>query len=310
MITSFLNFKENTTNKIQLGLIVLFSFGCLLPLFLGVTSHVEETPLRGALSSSTYRDSAIAMISLAIPLLMDTIADAINSFFRKEHNESIVQLEKGFVFMNDNERMLYMFGLLILPITALFPQDTINLGLIHVCCSSYQFMVCTGLVFASLNRYDKKFWSTRTTYLCICLMGFGTISQTFVLNLKVDGPDSKGVANIYQASSICYFATALIFYICTARWFFVVILSFCRRQFNIDNKDEERKNIFFPLLFILTILSALSFIIAVWVVYRTITARDSIGIVINTLPYILSLLFVSFVTLRMIKFEVVQGLVS
>lgn len=315
MVKSFLHsFNEGvTTNRIQLGMISVTSFCCLIPLFLETESYIEETSLRKALSSRIYRDSAIAVIALAIPLLMDTIADMFNSFFKKDHNKidgMYIRLNDAFVLLNDNEKIVFLVGLLILPITALLPSHTINLGLIYVCCQNFQFMMVAGIVFSSLCRYDRKVWSASITYLCICLVAVAIISKSFVVNLVSNGPVTKVVADINAIFPYFFYVTCVIFFICTVRWLTGISFSFFRRSSNTDDNNMKRRSNYFPLLFIAFIFSALAILLYLSAEYPFITDFDENGIVVNMMPYLLSLLFVSFATLRMVKFEVIEGLVS
>jgi hypothetical protein len=103
---------------------------CLLPLFLGCTSYIENLPLKHVLTSRYYRDSSIATFSLAILLVIDTLADIMNNFLvEKNKNKKIM------------EKVLYLCGVQVLPLTVLKTKTSINLVLTYVRCNRCQLMV-------------------------------------------------------------------------------------------------------------------------------------------------------------------------
>jgi hypothetical protein len=165
--------QENpTTNVIQVLLAFLGGFFCLIPLYLQPISILEETLLRHSLKSVGYKYSAVATLTLVLPLFLDCLADLIFNFRKGKPNSDKPIVNEG--FLNNIEKLLFLSGIAILPIVSFLPDNTRNLAYIYICCNKCQTVFVAGAVIISLSRYDNKCWTDRETYLAVICISLGS----------------------------------------------------------------------------------------------------------------------------------------
>jgi hypothetical protein len=137
--------KNLSTNVIQVFLCSLFGLFCLLSLSYHSGSGLEDTILRDSLRSIEYRYSAVATIPLAIPFTFDLITDLVlKPKNGRQSNEKTVVVKEG--FLNNMEKMIFLIGIVILPIVAFFPENTVNWAYIYICCNQCQQILTFGAI--------------------------------------------------------------------------------------------------------------------------------------------------------------------
>jgi hypothetical protein len=247
---------------------------------------------------------------------MDTIADMVNKFFMKKDMKEQIMSE---IFLSDIEKVVYLCGVLVLPITTFLTYDSTNAVLIYVCCNRFHLIVVVGVFFASFSRNNREFLSVRSTYFLLVPLLFSTISTVFLLN-SPNKPATKSMAFLVKADSMGYVITGLLYFLFSLRWFAVTYIPRTAIYFCVKVKDRanERANnsagrgdSYIPLLILIaSYLSLVMFSLTRYFLFRTMLDWDDDALLYQNIPSIVSLLFLSFVSLRTVKFERLQGLVN
>ena len=302
---------------------------CLLPIWLQVSSNLESGSLRVSLSSSpAFTYCCASSIALTIPHFLDVLFDLrAMSFDAKsstQNNLSTVGTVK-FTSLNISERILFLLGMVILPTIAFLPPSTDSLGLIYLCFASCQQNFVGATVLMCLCRYDKEYWSERSTSFSVFCFGFGQASSTFVFN-KYAGETSPGVLlfSIYILCYVLQLAPVLVFLVNSSRWLVIV---YCKAhswkgilmcgsnvQRLIDSEAstirDTPKHTFFPMVYTVSIICISLLATAVVFAAPRVEFYTTSDLLLNTVPFILFLISLSILSMRMAKFEVVEALVS
>ena len=285
---------------------------------------MELSPLRWAILSQSNRDLSVASLSLIIPLIMDLVTElAYSSWMRGKDDNVKIRVKQS--LLNGIERSATLFGTAIVPLTALFPAQTHNLAYIHACCERCQLVMIGGTVMISLCRYNSKYWTIPRTYVTLIFLAIGTITLAFTANIS-DTDTSRG-AN-YVISYVAYssiLASAAIFFWCSGLWLYAVIPTISPESFGLPrtSQTEKRQNnnefssresnsadhLIFPALYVIVSMTTISMLIILSALYPWVAGRDERALLMHNLSFLLYIAIVSYVSIRMMKFEVVQGLV-
>ena len=194
----------STTTIIQLLMTSLGGFLCFLPCFLGTPSCVETSTLRASLSSVQYGYSAVTLIVLTIPLMIEMIIDGLlylyQSYFVRNRQQSTYILDTTVIrpytySFNTPEKMLFIIGIIIQPLVAFLPADTTNLGQLYICCNKCQIMLVGGTFASWLCRYDSRHFGV---YSMSMFIGILVIS----MSLQVFGDNMSNCVNMNQVLCI------------------------------------------------------------------------------------------------------------
>ena len=299
---------------------------CFLPLLLGLKSNLEDRPLRESLSSSPeFSYSCIASIALVIPLFIDVLFDILNS---ADQSPSAVKKrimsssrDARYNFLNIMERVLILSGVAVLPMVVFIPAMTSNLALIYVCCCKCQQTWVGGTVALSLRRYNKEYFSNSYTFISLITLGFGLVTGAFVDNIYTIKPVSRFISVLDMVSFIATLIPCLMFICYSCRWFFLVHFGpskwddilFCyskyrpRRQ---SNPIITLEHTIFPMVYTFCGTIVIALLIVLFSISPRIENYDHNSLLLNNLPFLAFVLLVSILSMRMVKFEVVKGLVS
>ena len=300
---------------------------CFLPLFLGIESNLEDRPVRESICSSLeFSYSCIASIALVIPLLIDILFDIRNSFDQsptavKKRLKSRSSGSERFYFLNISERILILLGVAILPTLVFVPKSTSNLALIYVCCCKCQQNWVGGTVAISLRRYDKEYFSNSFAFFSLANFGFGLITSAFVDNIYTIKPVPQ---SIYLLDMIAYVSCLLpcLLFICNSfRWILLVhcgaskwdnVLFFYTKFRPTRNPDESSApdHTFFPMVYTFCGTVVILLLVVLVSISPRIEDYTKSNLLLNNIPFLVFVLLVSILSMRMVKFEVVQGLVS
>ena len=323
------------SNSFHVLFCFLSSLCCLLPLFLSSPSNFEEKPLRAALSSSTsgYTFSSVATITLVIPLFFDLLLDLLAIYIdasrnkiRKKLNPTKSETAK-FTFLNISERFLILIGLTISPMVAFLPKSTENLAFIYLCCNKCQLNLVGGTLVLSLCRYNKEYWTVRSTLLSLLSFGVGLIGSPFIDNVyAAENPVMKLVILIDLSTFVLTIGPAFVFMINSSRWLILVYFKayYLRRylmcssklQPDIETRKGDRKDkagsdhIFFPMVYTLCGMILVLLVLAIIGSSARVSEYDSMNLLQLTIPFLVFITLITTLSMRVVKFEVVQGLVS
>jgi hypothetical protein len=328
MSNSHVERTSRSVNSNTIHFIICFAGGicCLLPLYICPTSKMELAPLRRAILSQSNRDLSVASLSLIIPLIMDLLTElAYSTWMRGKDDDVKIRVKQS--LLNSIERSATLFGTAVVPMTAFFPAQTHNLAYIHACCERCQLVMIGGAVMISLCRYNDKYWTVPRTYISLVLLAIGTITLAFTGNTS-DTDTARGASYIisYFAYSTIL-ASAAIFFCCSGLWLYAVIPTISPESFwwprtskatetgqennsNSSTFSSSTEQLIFPALFVIVSMTTISMLIILSVMYPGLASFDDRALFIHNFSFLLYIAIVSYVSIRMMKFEVVQGLVS
>jgi hypothetical protein len=292
------------TNLVQLGISLASGLACLLPLCFQ-SSNFEDSSLRQGLSSKMYRDSAIMIIALVIPIALDTLADITN--YSKD--ELPKGQERG-TFLNINERILFLFGFIICPSTVFLSSNTPNLAFIYFCCNKSQLVISCGVIFTSLCRYKKEFWSVRITYILLTTISAGVVSSVFINNLYAKDPTDQVIFATHWVSWTFILFAEVLFFLCSGRWLFVELYPKIKSLYTTrsDKRAKLPGNLWFPLILNITVVASASLFTVLMIYFGNMKNWNQKALFLNNLAYILYLITYYYVMIRTVKYEVIQGL--
>lgn len=168
---------QMTTNGIHCTICYVGGACCLLPILLFPQSNVEDSVLRASLPERTIRDSSIAVIALAFPLVMDIIADILNSLL---NNDKVCKQTKP--LLTNLEKLLFLIGTIVVPMTSYSQTNSPNWAYMYLCCSQCQKTMAGGAICISLSRYNPQYFNVNLTYFLLIILVTGTIFGAFTDN--------------------------------------------------------------------------------------------------------------------------------
>ena len=122
--------------------------------------------------------------------------------------------------LNSPERFLLACAILTVPISTFLPPDTAHLVNIYLCLYKSRLILMGGAAFASLCRYDPKFWSVRFTNIGIALLGAACFAGSFADNTM----DGNSISPIFHILALILFAIgSMMFFYCNFKWLVSVI---------------------------------------------------------------------------------------
>ena len=307
-------YNNMNTNNIHILTCFIGGISCLLPLYIYPVSMIEDSLLRTAELSNKNRETAVAALTLLGPLLLDLLTELSNSLFKNSNTaKEMCQPYDG--LLNSAERCVFFLGTLLIPATAFFPSTTHNWAYIYLCCQKAQLTLVGGAVTVSLCRYDQKFWTIRLTNMCLFLTIFGTVASAFVDNYDpamVSKVDVRSL--ISDISYYCILVAVIIFLYCSMTWLRVVVPMFVRwyrSTASIQQPQDSKKlsRLVFPAMYVVTSIMSISLLVTISALYSGIAFYDVDALLLHNMAFIVYLLFISYLSMRMMKYEMVQGLV-
>jgi hypothetical protein len=299
---------------------------CFLPLLLGIKSNLEDRPVRDSIGSSfEFSYSSIASIALVIPLFIDVLFDILNSV---DQSPSAVKKriksrsrDARYKFLNITERIMILLGVAVLPMVVFVPTTNPNLALIYVCCCKCQLSWVGGTLSLSLRRYNKEYFPNSFAFIALLNLGFGLVAGAFIDNIYAVEPISQF---IYFLDKVAYGLTLIpcLTFICySSRWIFLVHhgpskwddILFCYSKFRPRrhaNPPLTLEHTFFPMVYTFCGTVVIVLLIVLFTIAPRIENYNHTSLLLTNLPFLVFILLVSILSMRMVKFEVVQGLVS
>ena len=306
-----------STNVFQTIICIAGGLCCLLPLIIYPESHLEDSRLRRSLSALPHRDSAVAVLALIAPILLDIGTEFINSLFK----EMEVKSQKKEAVLNNMEQLVFLCGTAIVPITGFLP-DTDNWAYIYLCCKQCQFVLSGGAIAISLCRYNTKYWSVRTVNLMLSLLLTASIIQAFTNNYVLLEPPLRTVQSLQILSYGMLFTCQAIFTVCSIRWLSTSLPALLRRSTILRSLKvftrvvpahtsyHANESLFFPVVYVVSSVFATLYILALANYYAAAANYSVTAIFFHNLSFFLYVLLITYGSTRMIKQEIVDGLVS
>ena len=168
----------------------------------------------------------------------------------------------------------------------------------------------------SLCRYDRNFWSMSKTCISLALLAGSTILDSCAINLR--SLDRHPIARI--VASIALLIAVVIFLSCCFRWLHsvcpkvyrgaIVYLSQKTPSFTkTDRSPGCYKHLLFPLLYVTSITLTTITLVPLMIFYPPSNYNDD-ALFFDSVGNVMFLLFIMYVSDRMMKYEVIEGLVS
>ena len=294
---------------------IVGGFCCFFPFLLGQLNDFNATVLSAALSSRRSRDLAVASITLIVPLYMGILTDTITSLSIRDKSKKI-RLHVGQELLNTQERFALACAILVVAMPSAMQSNMPNLANVWMCLRNFRLMLVGGIVNVSLCRYDRNFWSMSKTCTSLALLAGSTILDSCAINLQSLG--DYPVARI--VASVALLVAVVIFLSCCFRW----LRSVCPKVYRgaililspktpspakIDRSPKCYKHLLFPLLYVTSITMITITLVPLMIFYPPSSYNDD-ALFFDSLGNIIFLLFIMYISDRMMKYEVIEGLVS
>lgn len=309
--TSVTFFSSITANHIQSLICLIGGASCLIPLVITPLVDYEKSTLLDALLSQRFKDSALFTMTFTLPVLLDIVFEVVQSLTIKQKQDK-AKLSIKDALLNTTERFVLYCGIVTVPSIAFMPVDTQNLANIYLCLKRSRSVLVFGTVVTSLCRYNVKMWTVKRSYLLLLLLVVATFSGAYADNTSMN----TAISISHNISVSLYVVTGSLFLYCNGSWICSNAfkwLSGTSRTSDPDLSDEfighRQTNTIFPLVFA-TATSVIS-IVAMGSArsYTGDKKYSEADLFYQNLFIALYLLMLMYISERMLKYEVVQGLV-
>lgn len=306
-----------SSNLLHIAICCLGGLCCFLPLVRNSASNLEDTTLKHSLTTgNSFRDSSVASLALASPLALDILMDVGISLIKRIRVTPTESLTPQ-TCLNNLEKTLCLIGIIVVPITAFLP-DYNNFALIFVCCNKCQSFVVGATVMTSICRCNRNTWSVISTLTFLLLLIFAQITSTFSLNASVGVNSSDFNGKMVIAADICTMIAVAIILLCSIQSLFYL----CRRAYHdmktvklirpneTTSERHSRNYVFFSICWLSIFIVGVVFLVAISQSYGSIIHFNETALLLNSITYLSFELAITILTMRMVKFDVVKGLVS
>ena len=311
-----------STNFSQMIICIVGGMLCLIPLIFNTESDIEDSQLRESLPERLHRDSAAAVLTLIVPLLLDITTDLLKSCFTTPKEVDKKNLGQPGL-LNNMENLLFLIGSSVVPITAFLSTNTKNWAYVYICCRECQYSLSGGAILISLCRYNAKYWPVSTTYLLVILLSSASVIGAFTSNNLIQKPRSQTTKSFQWASYYIFLLAAAIFTFCSLRWLTMSVPKLIKRWNPLLKVSPEtspksgntisgntKESLLFPFLYVMISLVAIFTLFFMSNYYEGPHNFDVRAIFYHNLSFILYLLVITYGSVRMMKHEIVKGLVS
>ena len=303
---------EMSTNVLQLIICIITGVCCLLPLAISPKSNLEGSRLRASLPDQLHRESAVAVITLIVPLLLDITTDAFTSFFTKVRDAEVRKKSKRALF-NNMEHLVFLCGAAIVPATAFIPSSNDNWAYIYISCRLCQLVLIGGAVAISLCRYDEKYWPVRVTYFVLVLLLLASSIGAFTNNYLAEEYPSKTILGLQSTSYYIFLIAATTFTFCSLRWLWMAVPKMIRQCKILSPSNKERPSskecLVFPIVYVTSSVVAPPALVLMINVYSGSLNYNVNALFFHNLAFVLYVLINTYGSMRMMKHEIVNGLV-
>jgi hypothetical protein len=297
-----------STNLLQILIGFFGGLYCLFPLIIGPSINFQGSAEHYDLTSQRNRDSAIVAIALTVPIFVDLVTEIITSIVIGEKSNKIKMHVKQ-ALLNNMERFVIACGIITVPLTAFLPPSTPNLVNIYLCLYKSRLILVGGTVFASLCRYNPVHWPTKATYTAVTLLAVACSTGAFADNFYP--PETSSVA--HSIATILFMAGSFIFFACNFRWLYFTLpplfMQYVRANSNVRS-TAGTTDLLFPVLYVVTVTLASLSLTILRRLYPENIKQNSEGLFYHNLGFNIYLLFIMYISERMMKYEVIRGLVS
>lgn len=306
-----------SSNVFHLSFCVVGALFCFLPLIVRSPSFLGSTKLSQSLvSEQHFRDSSVALLALAIPLVVDIVIDLTLTMLRGKQNGLIGGLSYQ-SFLSNTEKILCIVGIVVVPLIVYSPQNEAHIALLYVCTSKCRAFLVGSVVMSTLCRYNKKYWSVSSTLLFMTLLGFGQIASAFTDNITENPHHHHADTLTAYAAEICTVLACAILVLCCFRWLFTEIYKdmFEDKMMNMSVhntvvQEKQPSDLLFRVSWMCTLVIIIVFLFVINFAYGKTSNYGGTALLLNNIMYLILELAITILNMRIVKFDVIQGLVS
>ena len=305
---------QMSANVSQLMICILSGVCCLLPLVILPESNIESSVLRASLPARLHRDSAIAVLTLIIPLLLDIITDMLTSLFAKA-NDTEVRKNSEQVIFNNMEHLVFLCGTAIIPVTAFISEENNRWAYIYISCRQCQLVLTGGAITISLCRYNQEYWPVRMTYFVLVLLLIASTMGAFTNNYLTKDPLSYAVKTLQTTSYCIFIVAAATFTFYSLRWLRMTIPKVINQcpflcPYRDANVPRPKECFLFSAIYVTTSIIAAPSLVLISDLYSGSLNYGVNALFFHNLAFIIYILINTYGSMRMMKYEIVKGLVS
>ena len=231
MLQPFFDFFSDGNNRSNIHLIIA-TIGviiCFIPLYGNdVVSHIETPDSVNAVEHGVlFKCASAVSLTLAFLLFLDILSDFIMSIAARAKQDRVNDKKKKdnhVDLFNHNEMLLFLAGVITIPMTSFFPSSTVNIVLFTQMCTRAQLLFIAGAMLASLNRVDKTYFPAWITLTTLVIFVIGQI----VFGYYINSVDASNAANLYAVVLACsWILGVVIFLLCSYYIFDTVLFTLC-----------------------------------------------------------------------------------
>ena len=341
--------KGNDRSNIHLGVTLIGVILCYTPYYdRNFVSQLElPGPLNAIHNGIFFKCASAVALMLAsllfIDLLFDFVASMISQVKQQQRVKEKKKKDNHVDVMNNKEMLFFIAGIIIVPINAFFSTGAVkDVVMITQISTRAQVMFFVGVILASLNRFDNKYFPTWITLSTFIPHIIGQTIYPYYVNNIFANPalslqlywavfaSSWMVGAIIFALCAYYIIDTILFTFCGfQRWKLSFYDSCCRRVapfFEIDGSSKSGKSkrsdtemqpytnghIFFRMTYCLLVLVyiVVRIVIQVKLPFPFSVFPDDNTLFLIVIPSILLAFFVVLFNLRLVKHEAVESLIS
>ena len=327
--------KTLETNSFHIFFCLVSGLCCLLPLCLRIPSNIEQDQLRMSLSCPEFAYTSFASLAAVIPLLCDVFLDILSILMsnwtsldagpRRISKANATESVK-FTFLNIPERMVLLIGVMVVPLVAVLPMNTENLGLIYLCCNKCQKNLLGGAIASSLCRHDTEFWPVKCTLFCLAFYSVGLIGGAFLDNILAARTLSSQLMLFTDLIiTILTVTPSLALMLNSIRWLIIVYFKANSwRRLLMCSSNEEQPPIesqvitfssdpdhtFFPMIYIVCATCLVILVLSLSITTFRIQDYNSRDLILHNIPIMLFVICLNTLSMRMVKAEILESMVS
>ena len=343
VLPSMLRLILHGDNRSNIHLLIALIGGilCFTPMYGNVVSNIETLDSVDVIHNGIlFKCASAVSVMLAVLLFLDLLFDFMASMMArtKQQGENDVKEDDNHVVdvLNGKEMLLFLAGIIILPMTSFLPFGAVkNFVLFVQMCSRAQMMFISGTVLASLNRFDSKYFPTLITLGILVVFIVGQTIFPYYINAVNYVFDAK----LLLIVTICSWVLGVVFFLLCAYYIFDTVLFTlcgfkrwklpfyeycCSRVAPVAEVGENNGSIrpdaekqpytngqiFFRLTYCTMIIVFILIRAVLLVKYPTLAFLNDVTLFMMLVPYILLASCILVFNLRLVKHEAVESLIA
>ena len=215
----------NHRSDIHLLITLIGGILCFTPMYGNFVSNFETPDSLNAIHNGIlFKCASAVSLTFAVLLFLDLLFDFMASMVARTKQQRAKEKKKDdnhVDVLNDKELLLFVAGIVILPMTSFFPFGAVkNFVMFTQMCSRAQMMFISGTVLASLNRFDSKYFPTLITLGILVVFIVGQTIFPYYINAVNYVFDAK----LLLIVTICSWVLGVVFFLLCAYYIFDTVL--------------------------------------------------------------------------------------